>query len=53
VASRFRVVGDDRANADEPGVEWLRNFLHGRARTIYGGSSEVQKNVLARTLFGA
>jgi alkylation response protein AidB-like acyl-CoA dehydrogenase len=53
VASRFRVVGGDRANADEAGVEWLRNFLHGRARTIYGGSSEVQKNVLARTLFGA
>jgi alkylation response protein AidB-like acyl-CoA dehydrogenase len=53
LASRFRTVGDDRANADEAGVEWLRNFLHGRARTIYGGSSEVQKNVLARTLFGA
>ena len=53
VASRFRTVGDDRANAGEAGVEWLHNFLHGRARTIYGGSSEVQKNVLARTLFGA
>jgi alkylation response protein AidB-like acyl-CoA dehydrogenase len=53
VAARFRTIGDDRANAGEPGVEWLTNFLHGRARTIYGGSSEVQKNVLARTLFGA
>jgi alkylation response protein AidB-like acyl-CoA dehydrogenase len=53
VASRFRTVGDDRPNAGEAGVEWLHNFLHGRARTIYGGSSEVQKNVLARTLFGA
>ena len=53
VASRFRPVGGEAANAEEPGVEWLHNFLHGRARTIYGGSSEVQKNVLARTLFGA
>jgi alkylation response protein AidB-like acyl-CoA dehydrogenase len=52
LAARFRIAGDDRANAGEAGVEWLHNFLHGRARTIYGGSSEVQKNVLARTLFG-
>lgn len=53
VAARFRAVGEQRSNAGEPGVEWLHNFLHGRARTIYGGSSEVQKNVLARSLFGA
>ena len=53
VASRFRALGQGGANAEEAGVEWLRNYLHGRARTIYGGSSEVQKNVLARTLFGA
>ena len=53
LAARFRSLGQDRSNAEEAGVEWLRNYLHGRARTIYGGSSEVQKNVLARTLFGA
>jgi alkylation response protein AidB-like acyl-CoA dehydrogenase len=53
LAARFRPLGQDRSNAEEAGVEWLRNYLHGRARTIYGGSSEVQKNVLARTLFGA
>ncbi len=53
VAARFRAAGEQRSNAGEPGVEWLHNFLHGRARTIYGGSSEVQKNVLARSLFGA
>ena len=53
VAARFRSLGDERSNTGEAGVEWLHNFLHGRARTIYGGSSEVQKNVLARTLFGS
>nr|WP_246522664.1 acyl-CoA dehydrogenase family protein [Neoroseomonas terrae] len=53
VAGRFRAVGDERTNAGEQGVEWLHNFLHGRARTIYGGSSEVQKNLLAKSLFGA
>jgi alkylation response protein AidB-like acyl-CoA dehydrogenase len=30
---------------------WLQNFLFMRVRTIYGGSNEVQKNVMARTLF--
>ncbi len=53
LAARFRVVGEGGANAAEDGIWWLRNFMHGRARTIYGGSSEVQKNVLGRTLFGA
>jgi alkylation response protein AidB-like acyl-CoA dehydrogenase len=53
LAARFRAVGEGGANAAEDGIWWLRNFMHGRARTIYGGSSEVQKNVLSRTLFGA
>ena len=38
--------------ADVEGVSWIQNYLLLRARTIYGGSSEVQKNVIARELFG-
>lgn len=53
LAARYVVIGFNGVNDPEAGTEWLHNFLHGRARTIYGGSSEVQKNVLARALFGA
>jgi alkylation response protein AidB-like acyl-CoA dehydrogenase len=60
LAFRFRDLDDGTSNtADpgngrsaEPGIEWLQNFLYGRVRTIYGGSNEVQKNLLARSLFG-
>ncbi|MGR3323081.1 MAG: acyl-CoA dehydrogenase family protein [Pseudooceanicola sp.] len=34
-------------------AEWLPNFLYQRARTIYGGSAEVQRNLIARRLFGS
>jgi alkylation response protein AidB-like acyl-CoA dehydrogenase len=52
LASRFRRVDGSGPNADAPGVEWVQNYLYGRVRTIYGGSSEVQKNVIAKQLFG-
>jgi alkylation response protein AidB-like acyl-CoA dehydrogenase len=42
--------GDD----DQPtSAEWVHNYLFFRSRTIAGGTSEVQKNVIARELFGA
>lgn len=53
IAFRFRDIDDANGKSTEPGIEWLQNFLYGRARTIYGGSNEVQKNLLARTLFGS
>ncbi len=52
LATRFRRVDGSGANAEAPGLEWLQNYLYGRVRTIYGGSSEVQKNVIAKQLFG-
>ncbi|MDF1857161.1 acyl-CoA dehydrogenase family protein [Pseudooceanicola sp.] len=33
-------------------AEWLPNFLYQRARTIFGGTSEVQRNLISRRLFG-
>ena len=39
-------VGD----VDAPGV--VRDHLHGRATTIYGGSNEIQRNIIAKAALG-
>ena len=38
-------LGDDPASA-----RWRAEFLYSRAATIYGGSSEIQRNIIARRL---
>lgn len=38
-------VGDDPAS-----VRWRTEFLYSRAATIYGGSAEIQRNIIARRL---
>ena len=54
LASRFLPVEGSGPNAGAPeGIEWIHNFLYFRARSIFGGSSEIQKNLIARDLFGA
>jgi alkylation response protein AidB-like acyl-CoA dehydrogenase len=40
------VVLDDTG----PGVRWRSEFLYSRAASIYGGSSEIQRNIVARRL---
>ncbi len=32
--------------------EAFRNYMYGRAATIYGGSNEVQKNIIAKYVLG-
>lgn len=39
------VLGDDPA-----GARWRSEFLYSRAATIYGGSAEIQRNIIARRL---
>ena len=39
------VLGDDPA-----GTRWRSEFLYSRAATIYGGSAEIQRNIVARRL---
>jgi alkylation response protein AidB-like acyl-CoA dehydrogenase len=39
------VAGDDAA-----GERWRSEFLYSRAATIYGGSAEIQRNIIARRL---
>jgi alkylation response protein AidB-like acyl-CoA dehydrogenase len=38
-------VGDDEAS-----VRWRTEFLYSRAASIYGGSAEIQRNIVARRL---
>jgi alkylation response protein AidB-like acyl-CoA dehydrogenase len=38
-------IGDDPAS-----VRWRREFLYSRAATIYGGTAEIQRNIIARRL---
>lgn len=38
-------IGDDEASA-----RWRSEFLYSRASTIYGGSAEIQRNIIARRL---
>jgi alkylation response protein AidB-like acyl-CoA dehydrogenase len=41
----------DAGNAGELD-EWQRLFLFGRADTIYGGSDEIQRNIIATRALG-
>lgn len=48
-ANRFIAEGSDGASESV----WAQNYLFTRARTIAGGTSEVQRNVIAQELLGA
>jgi alkylation response protein AidB-like acyl-CoA dehydrogenase len=41
------LLGDDPESA-----RWRSEFLYSRAATIYGGSAEIQRNIIARRLLG-
>jgi len=43
-------VGQDVGHAF--GDRARREYLYGRATTIYGGSNEVQKNIIAKGILG-
>jgi alkylation response protein AidB-like acyl-CoA dehydrogenase len=45
--SRHIVFGDEDSDA-----EWRSEFLYSRAATIYGGSAEIQRNIIAKRLLG-
>jgi acyl-CoA dehydrogenase len=56
------LVGPDHDHAGTPSVltdpehlelaEWQRLFLFTRADTIYGGSNEIQRNIIAERVLG-
>jgi alkylation response protein AidB-like acyl-CoA dehydrogenase len=44
-------LGSDIAAADDPvSRRWRAEYLYSRAATIYGGSAEIQRNIIARRL---
>jgi len=43
---------DPEALGHEFATEARRNYMYGRAATIYGGSNEVQKNIIAKYVLG-
>ena len=46
-------IGDRIVAGDDPvSARWRSDFLYSRAATIYGGTSEIQRNVLARRVLG-
>lgn len=49
-AQAMRFVPAEGAEDDD--AVWVHNYLYYRSKTIAGGTSEVQRNVIARELFG-
>jgi len=43
---------DDPFDGNLEATLWAQNYFYSRVKTIYGGSDEVQKNVIARQIFG-
>jgi alkylation response protein AidB-like acyl-CoA dehydrogenase len=44
-------LGEEVVLGDDPTSErWRREYLYSRAATIYGGTSEIQRNIIARRL---
>ncbi|MBV9380347.1 MAG: acyl-CoA dehydrogenase family protein [Streptosporangiaceae bacterium] len=48
----LRTVRTDDPGAPNSSGSWLGAFLNARAGTIYAGTSEVQRNILAETVLG-
>ena len=48
---RSRGSGRGRRSGDDPeSGQWRAEYLYSRAATIYGGSAEIQRNIIARRL---
>ena len=48
----FELLGPAAATADESASAWFTGLLFSRALTIAGGTSEIQRNVIAERLLG-
>lgn len=47
-AARFRTLGDTDPKSDIAAYGPMSAYLHSRVTTIYGGSNEIQRNIIAR-----
>jgi alkylation response protein AidB-like acyl-CoA dehydrogenase len=46
------LLGGEAATNEGPAAQWVFGFLANRCLTIAGGTSEVQRNVIAERLLG-
>ena len=46
------LAGEVALGDDPDARRWRAEYLYSRAATIYGGSSEIQRNIVARRLLG-
>ncbi len=53
LASRYTPLDGSGPNAEDEGIEAVHSYLYLRSRTIVAGTTEVQKNLIARSLFGS
>lgn len=53
LAGRFVPVDGTGLNATDDGADVIHNYLYLRSRTVVAGTTEVQKNLIARSLFGS
>src|SRR5262249_38620384 len=51
-AARRLLAGTIELDDGAAGEEWRAEYLYSRAATIYGGTAEVQRNIVARRLLG-
>ncbi len=47
-----RALGWEGAGFDDAEIQWTRAWLSGKAGSIYGGSNEVQSNIIAKRILG-
>ncbi len=47
----LEILGPDAETAVEPG-EWMKGYLFGLANPIWGGTSEIQRNIVAERILG-
>lgn len=50
LATLVEVAGPEVTGAGDGWADWLRALLFSRAETIYGGTSEIQRNLIAKAL---
>ena len=51
-AARRLIAGMVEMDESTAGGMWRSEYLYSRAATIYGGTLEVQRNIIARRLLG-
>jgi len=47
-----RGIGWEGSSFDSDEIEWTRSWLSNRAASIYSGTNEIQRNIIAKRVLG-